>query len=121
MPKLIELPSHGDKRGILTVIEKQIEFGIKRVYYMYNLSDLERGGHRHNKTIQALICVHGSCVIENNNGIKKQSFLLDKPNKCLVIYPEDWHIMKEFKNDAILLVLASEYFDANDYIDEKYT
>lgn len=120
MPKLINLPSHGDDRGKLTVIEKVIEFEIKRVYFMYSLSDLQRGGHRHKKTVQALVCVHGSCVVENNNGKEKESFLLNEPNKCLIIYEEDWHTMKDFKDDAVLLVLASEYYDANDYIYEEY-
>jgi dTDP-4-dehydrorhamnose 3,5-epimerase-like enzyme len=120
MAALIELPTFKDKRGNLTVIEKIIPFKIRRVYYIYNVNERERGGHRHKKTIQALICLKGSCQVDCNNGFIKENFLLDSPSKCLVVNPEDYHIMKNFTKDAILLVLASEYFEESDYIDEPY-
>jgi len=120
MSEIINLKTHNDNRGSLTIIEKVLPFEIKRVYYIYNCSDAERGGHRHKKNIQALICVNGSCVIDCNNGIEKKSIVLDKPDMALVLMPEDYHTMHSFTKDAVLLVLASEYFDADDYIDEDY-
>jgi dTDP-4-dehydrorhamnose 3,5-epimerase-like enzyme len=120
MSKILKLPTHTDNRGSLTVLEKLLPFEIKRVYYMYNCSDSERGGHRHKKTIQALICVKGSCVINCNNGAERKTVVLDKPDIALVLMPEDYHTMYNFSKDAVLLVLASEYFDADDYIDEDY-
>ena len=121
MSQLITLPTVQDERGSLTIIEKVLPFQIKRVYYIYhvNYTDI-RGGHRHKITTQALICVAGSCRINLNNGIEKKSIILDNPNKCLVVDPEDWHTMDQFSQDAVLLVLASEYYDASDYIDEVY-
>lgn len=120
MPQLLTLPTHSDSRGNLTVIEKMLPFEIRRVYYIYNCSDVERGGHRHKKTAQALVCVNGSCVVNNNDGMERKTFVLDKPDKLLVLQPEDFHTMHSFTPDAVLLVLASEYFDADDYIDEDY-
>ncbi|HRK53701.1 MAG TPA: FdtA/QdtA family cupin domain-containing protein [Cyclobacteriaceae bacterium] len=120
MAHLISLKTFTDKRGNLTVIEKSIPFEIKRIFYIYGVDDSVRGGHRHHKTIQAAICLQGSCVIENNNGVKEEKFLLDSPDKCLIIEPKDWHEMMNFSKDAILMVLASEYFDSADYIREKY-
>jgi dTDP-4-dehydrorhamnose 3,5-epimerase-like enzyme len=120
MPKTIELPSHTDNRGSLTVIEKQLPFEIKRVYYIYNCSDMERGGHRHKLNIQALVCVNGSCVIDWKNGTESGSVNLSSPDHLLILFPEDYHIMRNFSKDAVLLVLASEYFDSDDYIDEAY-
>lgn len=120
MAALIELPTFTDNRGKLTVIEKIIPFEIKRVYYIYKVNDSERGGHRHKRTIQALICLSGNCKVVTNNGFIKETYSLDTPSKCLIINPEDYHIMREFSKDAILLVLASEYFEENDYIDESY-
>ena len=79
-----------------------------------------RGNHRHHKTIQAAICIKGSCIISNDNGINKEAFLLDTPTKCLILNPEDYHSMHNFTSDAILLVLASEHFDSKDYIYEPY-
>jgi dTDP-4-dehydrorhamnose 3,5-epimerase-like enzyme len=120
MAYLIDLKTFTDARGNLTVIEKSIPFDIKRIFYIYSVDSSARGGHRHKKTIQAAICLQGSCNINNDNGKEKAVFVLDKPSKCLVLQPEDWHTMDNFSHDAILMVLASEYFDQSDYIFEPY-
>ena len=120
MARLIDLKTFTDKRGNLTVIEKVIPFDIKRVFYIYGVDDSVRGGHRHKTTIQAAICIQGSCHIYNNNGMEEGNYMLDQPNKCLILEPTDWHSMDQFTNDAILMVLASRYFDSNDYIFEPY-
>ena len=121
MAQLIDLKTFTDKRGNLTVIEKVVPFDIKRIFYIYGVDESKRGGHRHKRTIQAAICIQGSCRIYNNNGKTEEYFELNRPDKCLLIQPEDWHTMDQFTPDAILMVLASEYFDANDYIFEPYS
>ena len=120
MARLIDLLTHTDDRGNLTVIEKVIPFDIKRIFYIYGVNSSARGGHRHKTTWQAAICLQGSCLIHNNNGEIKDSFLLDKPSKCLILNPEDWHTMDQFTENAILMVLASTHFDAGDYIFTPY-
>jgi len=121
MAYLIDLQTKSDDRGSLTVIEKVLPFDIKRVYYIYNNADnLPRAKHRHKKTIQATICLKGSVEVYNNNGSTKESFLLNDPAKCLILEPQDWHIMRNFSEDAILLVLASSNYDTEDYIHEEY-
>ncbi|MGB4775166.1 MAG: FdtA/QdtA family cupin domain-containing protein [Daejeonella sp.] len=116
----INLKTFTDARGNLTVIEKVIPFDIKRIFYIYGVDQSIRGGHRHHKTVQAAICIKGKCVISNNNGSEKEEFMLNSPDKCLILDPEDWHQMHSFTEDAILMVLASAYFDAEDYIYEPY-
>jgi len=120
MAHLIDLTTHSDKRGNLTVIENQIPFAIKRIFYIYGVDDSVRGGHRHHKTIQAAVCLHGSCIVSNNDGQKEEDFFLDHPRKCLILEPQDWHTMHHFTPDAVFLVFASEHFDPADYIYEKY-
>jgi len=120
MAHVIDLQTFTDTRGNLTVIDNVLPFPIKRVFYIYGVDSSKRGGHRHHKTIQAAICIQGECKIYNNNGSKEDVFHLSKPSVCLIINPEDWHTMFEFSKDAILMVLASEPFDANDYIFDKY-
>lgn len=119
MAYLIDLPTFEDNRGNLTVIERILPFEIKRSYFIYNVSQ-ERGGHRHKKTTQAFICLGGSCEIYINNGTKENKILLDRPNKCLIVEAEDWHTMDKFSSGSTLLVLASEYYARDDYIDEAY-
>ncbi|MEW6470162.1 MAG: FdtA/QdtA family cupin domain-containing protein [Bacteroidota bacterium] len=120
MAYLLNLKTFTDKRGNLTVIEKVIPFDIKRIFYIYGVDDSVRGGHRHKKTVQAAICLRGRCTIYNDDNSRQEEFVLDSPDKCLVLEPKDWHKMHSFSKDSILMVLASEYFDQNDYIFEAY-
>ncbi|MGF1534213.1 MAG: FdtA/QdtA family cupin domain-containing protein [Bernardetiaceae bacterium] len=121
MAQLIDLQTFTDVRGNLTVIEKCIPFPIKRIFYIYGVDDSIRGGHRHHTTRQAAVCLVGACTIWNHDGIAAQEFVLDAPNKCLLLEPKDWHKMYHFTPDAILMVLASEYFDPDDYIYAPYS
>lgn len=120
MAKFINLETHTDHRGNLTVIEKVIPFDIKRIFYIYGVDDSVRGGHRHHTTQQAAICLKGECKIHCDNNITQQEFHLDMPSKCLILEPEDWHQMYDFSDDAILMVLASTEFNPEDYIYEPY-
>ncbi len=121
MSKLLELKTFTDKRGNLSVLEDyEIPFVIKRLFYIYGVDDSERAGHRHKTTYQALICINGICEVYVNNGAEESNYVLDHPKKCLLLNPEDWHIVKNFKSGSVLLVCASEYFNEKDYIFEAY-
>ena len=122
MAKFIDLKTFTDSRGNLTVIERIIPFDIKRIFYIYGVDSSMRGGHRHHKTFQAAICWRGSCRIINYDGVhSRHDFLLERPDQCLILEPTDWHQMDQFSPDAILMVLASEYFTPEDYIYEPYS
>lgn len=119
MAYILELPTFKDERGNLTVVEKILPFEIKRFYYIYDVNK-KRGGHRHKKTIQALIALGGNCEVYVNDGKSKQNFTLNSPNKCLILEPEDWHTMDKFSKNCTLLVFSSEFYNKEDYIDEEY-
>jgi hypothetical protein len=120
MAYIIKLKTFSESRGNLTVIEEEIPFEIKRLFYIYGVDESVRGGHRHHSTVQAAICIHGSCIVSNNDGSKKEDYLLDHPSKCLILETQDWHTMHHFTPDAVLLVLASTKFNPADYIYEEY-
>jgi dTDP-4-dehydrorhamnose 3,5-epimerase-like enzyme len=120
MASIIDLKTFTDKRGNLTVIDNVLPFEIKRIFYIYGVDDSLRGGHRHKKTKQAAICLVGSCIVSCNNNQNQQDFKLDSPSKCLILNPQDWHIMHNFSGNAILMILASESFDPEDYIYNPY-
>ena len=112
-------PPHGDDRGQLVAVEmlKDIPFEVKRVYYIYDtLPGVRRGFHAHRNLQQILICVHGSCKIHLDNGTDTAEVLLDKPSEGLYISNDMWREMYDFSDGAVLLVLASEYYDERDYI-----
>ncbi len=121
MAHIIKFKTFTDERGSLTVVEKEVPFNIKRVYYIYGVKGKAvRGQHRHHKTIHALVCIKGSCEIYINDGKKKETHILNTPDQGLVLMPEDWHSMYNFSEDAVLLVFASEYYDPDEYIAEGY-
>lgn len=117
--RLITIKENGDERGLLTVIEenKSIPFAIKRVFYIYKtLPGIRRGFHAHYKTRQALISISGSCKVFLNNMVREEDVTLDSPTKVLLLEPDDWHEMYDFSEDCVLLVLASELYNSDDYI-----
>lgn len=120
MAHIIDIPTHSDNRGDLRVIQHQLPFQIKRVYYIHGKANVVRGGHRHKTTDQILICLHGMCTVSCDDGSGFESFVLDNPSKALYVDRNDWHTMQGFSQDAVLLVLASTPYDVNDYIDEPY-
>ena len=110
---------HGDERGQLVALEefKDIPFEIKRVYYMYDTGEgIPRGFHAHKTLKQILICIHGSCKVLLDNGEEKKIVSLEKPYEGLYIAHNMWREMYDFSPDAVLMVLASEYYDESDYI-----
>lgn len=105
--------------GYLCYLEsaKTVLFTIKRVYYTYGVKEgIIRGHHAHKALEQLLICVYGAIEIMCDDGEKKEYTVLDDPAKGLYVGPGIWHTMKWLKDDSILLVLASEYYDESDYI-----
>jgi dTDP-4-dehydrorhamnose 3,5-epimerase-like enzyme len=111
---------HGDDRGQLVALEefKDIPFHIKRVYFMYDTGEgVQRGFHAHKSLEQILICIHGSCKVKLDNGQGEIKVIpLEKPYEGLYIANDMWREMYDFSPDAVLLVLASELYDASDYI-----
>jgi len=109
----------GDSRGSLISLEqfKNVPFEIKRTYYLYGLSkEHPRGFHAHKKLTQLAVCLNGSCSIVMNDGTNEEIVLMDDPAKGLLIEPYQWHVMKDFSENCILIVLADDYYDESDYI-----
>ena len=116
---LIEFNQLGDDRGGLISLEQNqnIPFDIKRVYYIFDTKEgVARGFHAHKKLQQVAICVKGSCLFLMDDGHSKAEVILDKSNQGILIDVMKWHEMRDFSNDCVLLVLASDYYDEADYI-----
>lgn len=116
---LKKLEIKGDETGSLIAIEsgKNINFDIKRVYYIFDTkSDIVRGKHAHQNLKQLLICVSGSCKILLDNGIKKNVVELSSPNEGVYINDLIWREMYDFSQDCVLLVLADNLYDEDDYV-----
>jgi acetyltransferase-like isoleucine patch superfamily enzyme len=117
--KLIELPTITDLRGSLTFGEysKHLPFDPKRYFIVYDVpSEDIRGEHAHKKLHQFLVCLSGSCSVVVNDGLSREEILLNRPNLGLYVPPMVWATQYKFSREAILLVLASEKYEAEDYI-----
>jgi len=117
MAQLIYAKTHPDPRGKLTVVDGIIPFDVKRIFYIYDVKE-ERGNHGHKRNKSALFCVKGKCKVRVNNAGNITTFDLDLPEKILVLEPEEYRTMFDFSEDAVLMVLASEHYDADDYVNE---
>ena len=115
---LTNIPTISDARGNLAVIEKEcLPYSIKRVYYLFDVpSDSYRGGHAHKEQLEFLIALSGSFNVTLDNGSQKKSFLLNKPNKGLLLPTGIWRELEDFSSGAVCLVLSSGEFDESDYI-----
>lgn len=115
---MIEIPKIEDRRGNLSVVEKDcIPFSIKRVYYLYDVpSTSYRGGHAHKELLEFLIPLSGSFDVILKDGTDNKTITLNKPNKGLLIVPGIWRELENFSSGAVCLVLASDEFDESDYI-----
>lgn len=117
--RLVDFETLGDERGSLIAIEEgyNAPFQIKRVYYIFDTKKgVERGFHAHINLKQMCIVVKGSCIFVLDDGYKREEIKLDNPNQGLYIEGLIWREMKDFSEDCVLVVLASEHYDESDYI-----
>ena len=116
--KIIDIRRYSDTRGYLSVVENGIDipFEIKRIYYLYMVPEVARGAHAHKALQQLLIATSGSVEVIMDDGQDKKSFMLDRPWKGLLIPAGLWRDLENFSGGAVLMCLASEKYDAEDYI-----
>ncbi len=118
--EVIDFNEYGDERGNLVVVEgsgRDVPFDIKRVFYMYGSDpDIIRGQHANRKTKFVLINVSGTSKVKVDNGEETEIIELNKPRMGLFIDTMVWKDMYDFSEDSVLLVLASEHYDGEEYI-----
>src|SRR6185369_5666470 len=108
------LPRTEDMRGSLTFgeIHRQVPFEVKRYFLVFDVaSEHIRGEHAHRTLHQFLVCVAGRCHVVTDDGTNRHEVVLDSPAKGVYIPPMVWSTEYKFTQDAVLLVLASEYYD----------
>ena len=112
---------HSDRKGDICVVENDetLPFDVKRVYYLYDVpGGVERGGHAHKALCQLIVAASGSFTVTLDDGKAKRSFALNRPYQGLLVVPGIWRDLSDFSSGSVCMVLASEKYDANDYIRE---
>jgi UDP-2-acetamido-3-amino-2,3-dideoxy-glucuronate N-acetyltransferase len=113
------LPRAKDLRGSLSFgeVDRQVPFEVKRYFLVFDVaSEQVRGEHAHRTLHQFLVCVAGRCHVVTDDGTSRHEAVLESPAKGVYIPPMVWATQYKFTRDAVLLVLASEYYDPADYI-----
>ena len=119
--KFIDFPIVHDVRGNLTFIEgsRHVPFEIKRVYYLYDVpGGAERGGHAHKNLQQVIIAMSGSFDVVLDDGARKRRFHLNRSLYGLYIPNMIWREIDNFSSGSVCMVLASEFFEEDDYYRE---
>jgi UDP-2-acetamido-3-amino-2,3-dideoxy-glucuronate N-acetyltransferase len=117
--RLYTLPLIQDLRGSLTFAEinQSLPFIPIRYFIVYDVPSKDvRGEHAHRLCHQFLICINGSCSIVVDDGQNRAEIVLNHPNLGLHVSPMVWATEYKYSPDAILMVLASDVYKAEDYI-----
>jgi len=116
---LVKLTGAIDLRGSLVAgdVSDHIPFDPARFFVVYDVPTVEaRGAHAHRKCEQFLVCLSGSVRAIVDNGVNREEYLLDRPNIGLHMPAMIWGTQYRYSSDAVLLVLASRPYEADDYI-----
>lgn len=116
--RIIELPKMSDPRGNLSFVESnnQIPFAIERVYYVYDVpGGTDRGGHAHKGLHQLIVAMSGSFDVTLDDGKDKKKFHLARSYYGLYVCPMIWREIDNFSSGSVLMVLASNKYNEDDY------
>lgn len=114
---IIDVPTFTDERGAISVLDKELPFQVKRVFWLHHIVEgKDRGAHALLESNEMMVAVHGSFVVELDDTVNKVSILLDDPSKGLIIRPGEWFRTHSYKDEGVSLILAEE-----EYARDKYT
>jgi dTDP-4-dehydrorhamnose 3,5-epimerase-like enzyme len=119
LAKIIDLPKILDERGNLSFLEenKHVPFKIKRTYWIYDVPGGEtRGGHTYKTNQEFIVAISGSFDVVLNDGNDKKIFSLNRSYYGLYVPNGLWRHMENFSTNSLALIIASEDYDADDYI-----
>ncbi len=117
--RLIDLLVHRDMRGALVAGElgDTLPFVPQRYFVVFDVPSRHvRGEHAHRQCAQFLTCLSGSLAVHLDDGERRAEIQLDTPGRGLLIPPMVWASQFRYSPDAVLLVLASHAYRADDYI-----
>jgi acetyltransferase-like isoleucine patch superfamily enzyme/dTDP-4-dehydrorhamnose 3,5-epimerase-like enzyme len=117
--RLVQLDKAVDMRGALIAGEtaRHVPFDPQRFFVVHDVPTAEvRGAHAHRQCEQFLVCLRGSVHAIVDDGTARGECRLDDPRRGLYMPAMTWGTQYRYSEDAVLLVLASHPYDADDYI-----
>lgn len=116
---LIDVPTFTDERGAISVMDRQLPFQVKRVFWLHHIKDgKDRGAHALLDSSEIIVAIHGSFIIDLDDTENKTSLFLNDPSKALMIKPGVWFRAHSYKEDGVSLILAEEEYACDKYISD---
>ena len=113
---LIDIATFTDERGTISVIDRELPFQVKRVFWLHHIAEgKDRGAHALLEGMEIMVAVHGSFVVDLDDGKENTSVLLDDPSKGLIIRPGVWFRTHSYKEDGVSLILADDVYNRDRY------
>ena len=113
---LIDIPTFKDERGVISVLDKELPFPVRRVFWLHHIKEgKDRGAHALMDSSEIMIAVHGSFIVDLDDADNRRSVLLDTPEKGLIIRPGIWFRTHSYKEEGVSLILAEEEYSRNRY------
>src|SRR5512135_1806742 len=119
--RLFEFPAFTDQRGTLSFVEQErhIPFDIRRIFYLYDVpAGGKRAAHALIKCQQCVIAIAGEFDVYLDDGFTRKTYHLNRRNVGLYVPAMVWREVLNFSRDAVCLVLASEFYDPDDYFED---
>lgn len=114
--KIIDVPTFTDERGAISVLDKELPFQVKRVFWLHHINEgKDRGAHALLDSSEIIVAVHGSFVIDLDDTMTQTSILLNNPSKGLIIRPGIWFRTHSYKEEGVSLIIAEEEYARNKY------
>jgi hypothetical protein len=118
---ILHLPKVYSRAGNITAVNNliNIPFEVKRLYYLYDIpSGGKRGAHGHKELESLIVAICGSFDITIDDGFCKKTIQLNRPDIGFNLKPGIWRDISNFSSSAICLVLASDIYKEEDYLND---
>ena len=113
---LVDVPTFTDERGAISVLNKELPFQVRRVFWLHHIQKgMDRGAHALLDSSEIMIAVHGSFLVDLDDTVNQTSILLDDPSKGLIIKPGVWFRTHSYNDDGVSLILAEEEYERDKY------
>jgi dTDP-4-dehydrorhamnose 3,5-epimerase-like enzyme len=116
---LVKLPQHADSRGCLIALDRDqsLPFEVRRVYCIYQGPGKTVRGEHATSAHCAMVALQGAAEVDLDNGETHASVRLSATDQALCIHAGVWLRVRDFADDAILLVAASQVYAESQYFD----
>lgn len=113
---MVDIPSFTDERGAISVMDKELPFEVKRVFWLHHINEgKDRGAHAMLNGMEIMVAIHGSFMLDLDDGLNKTSIELNNPNQGVIIRPGIWFRTHGFTPDGVALILADEAYAKDRY------